>query len=259
MRLPYRVDGVKLALAVFLAPWLSSCGVSVRTVTISIAREVDGVATPFLKEQQILVFPYRLWHEQRDLAEARLKNLEADLETLLDQVKRDADPTEEKIVAIRAAFDELRQFAGECGFTSPALATEADSARSSFSRGGLAARLERRQEKLDLIENLKSDYADLRRHRHMLVDLQALRLPANTFTTNSSGFVTVPMDEFKVVNNADGKEEAVEDPEADPMRNKWVLATIVSGVSEVDFPQYARVVVDEQPENKYQLVLEQNY
>jgi hypothetical protein len=255
MRRPCRVSSMLLAVTVICVPWLSGCGVSARNVTISVARRVDGVVTPILEEQQILVFPYRLWREQRDLAEARLKNLEADLETLLDQVERDADPTEEKIAAIGAAFDELRQFARECRCAIPEFTLQADSARSSFSRGGLAARLERRQEKLDLIEKLKSDYAALRRHRHMLVDLQALRLPAKTFTTNSSGFVTVPMAEFKVENNADGKEEAAEDPETDPMRNKWVLATIVSGVSEVDFPQYARVVVDEQPENKYQLVV----
>lgn len=255
MRLPYRVDGLKLALAVFLAPWLSSCGVSVRTVTISIAREVDGVATPFLKEQQILVFPYRLWHEQRDLAEARLKNLEADLETLLDQVERDADPTEEKIAAVREVFDELRQFASECGSTIPELGSHADSARSSFSRGGLAARLERRQEKLNFIKDIKSEYTDLLRSRHILVDLQALRLPAKTFTTNSSGFVTVPMAEFNDEDNPGRKEDATEGPEADAMQNKWVLATIVSGESDSDFPQYARVVVNTHPENEYQIII----
>lgn len=233
------------------------CGVPGRMTTISVERESDGSVTPVLEERQVLALPYEFWHEQREQAENRLAAIEARLEELLADVEGDTDPTETKIEIVTAAFEELRQFAAECGFVVPAIGDQPDAAAVSFSRGDLAARIERRREKLDLLATLTSRYRDIRRTRHELVALQALRSPIETFTTNASGFVTVPTVVFMTDERRGSDDNAKEDPEAAAMRGKWVLATIDTSFGPTTIPNVARAVVDTPPLNKYRLVIRQ--
>jgi len=255
----WRPKAEQIGLAMLLAAAAANgCGIAARTVTISVAREVDGEASPLLEERPILVFPYAVWHQQREEAKDRLADIEARLEERLEACEGDADPTEAKVERVLAAFDRLRQYCDEVGWVVPAVKPADEASGISFSRGGLAARLARRQAKLDFLATLKSQYAAIRSDRHALIAVQALRSPPETFQTNASGFVTIPMAVFTAAAGPAGGDSDDGDPEAAAMTNKWIVATVVEASEHTTLPSLARAVVAAKPKNKYRLIVGQS-
>lgn len=247
-----RANPATITALILMALFIGGCGFAGRTVTISVEREVDGVQQPLLEGQQVVVFPYDVWDGQRERAEARLVAIEGRLDQLLDELERDDDPTEEKLKLVAAAFADLQLFVEECGFVVTAPDVEAGSASRSFTRGGLASRLERRKEKVELIQWFRSQTSELRRRRRDFITLSAMEDPPVTFVTNELGYVTVPMEVFKSERETDGK-----NPKADAMRQKWILAVVLRAAGTGDMPSFASVVVGREPEAKYRLVLRQ--